>query len=320
MQTHLQVSYGWVRNRSLTDAGNTTKRVPFVEQTVEITQVGDRHSIDAVLRLIQPRDDGFGLTLVDEAEIVALTAAAPTDSLVKDGRRRLAFWSEDELVGYVAYHTKSGDLAARSTHLDACLTQLASVDDPPQRVWIRGVAPGDWQHLTSYGTVARRLAVCARTLPRAAGSQIERDDVTVRAFVAGQDDANVVAVLARAYAGTPDGTWDEAQFAQRQDYPWFRASDLLLAEDANGTVLGLHWLKRRDATTGEVYNLAVDPAHAGRGVGAWLLAQGLDHLYANGLTQVVLWVDAENHPAVTLYTGAGFVVHTLDVELELAVL
>ncbi|MEX2533316.1 MAG: GNAT family N-acetyltransferase [Nitriliruptoraceae bacterium] len=289
-----------------------------MEQTVEITQVGDRQSIDAVLRLIQPADDSFGLTLVDEAEIVALTAAARSGELPRDGLSRLIFRSNGQLVGYVAYNSSSGDLAASSPHLDACLAQLASVDKAPTRVWIRGVAPGDWQSLATYGTVARRLAVCARTLPVAASSQIGRDDVTVRAFVAGQDDARVVAVLARAYAGTPDGTWDEEQFAKRQNYPWFRTSDLLLAEDADGTVLGLHWLKRRDATTGEVYNLAVDPAHAGRGIGALLLAKGLEHLYANGLTQVVLWVDADNHPAVTLYTGAGFVVHTLDVELELA--
>jgi len=295
------------------------KRMTFVEQTVEITQFGERHSIDAVLRLIQPADDRFGLTLVDEAEIVTLTASAHSGRLPRDGVRRLSFHSDGRLVGYVAYHSGSGDMAATSSHLDACLSQLVSIDDAPQRVWVRGVAPDGWQSLASYGTVIRRLAVCARRLPIAGGSHAGlRDDVTVRAFVAGQDDETVVDVLARAYAGTPDGTWDTAQFAKRQDYPWFRASDLLLAEDANGTVLGLHWLKRRDATTGEVYNLAVDPAYAGQGVGALLLVEGLRHLYANGLTQVVLWVDADNHPAVTLYTDAGFVVHTLDVELELA--
>lgn len=289
-----------------------------MEQTVQIATIGERHSRDEVLRFLQPASDPFGLTLVDEAEMVALTDGTATRLVADDGVRRLTFSSDGQLVGYLAFGPLVAALAATSALLPACLLQLGSLKDGPSHVWMRGIAPGAWQSLTAYGTVTRRLAVCARTLPAISDWPVSRDDVSVRSFVQGQDDAKVVGILTCAYANTPEGTWDAWQFAERLTYPWFRASDLLLVEDRSGSVLGLHWLKRRDAITGEVYNLAVDPAYGGRGLGALLLAKGLGHLTANGFTQVVLWVDAENVPANTLYTQAGFSVRAIDLQLALA--
>jgi mycothiol synthase len=289
-----------------------------VEHQVEIANLGQRHSIDAVLRFVQPANDPFSLTLVDEQEIVWLTANALAAQPVDDGVKRVTCTRDGELVGYVAFDQSRADVAANPADLDACLAQLALLTDGPSRMWIRGVDPDNWESLSRYGIVKRRLAVCQRGLSAADEQPADRGGVTVRTFNPGHDDANVVNVLTRAYAGTPDGTWDAAQLQKRRSYPWFQASDLLLAQDRDGQLLGLHWLKRRDATTGEVYNLAVDPLHAGRGVGALLLAAGLWHLYANGMTHVVLWVDALNQPAISLYTNAGFLVHSLDVELLLA--
>jgi mycothiol synthase len=70
-------------------------------------------------------------------------------------------------------------------------------------------------------------------------------------------------VLAAAYAGTAEQGWDLERFEERRRLPWFRPEDLLVAElddSEDGPALaGLHWLKRRDERTGEVYNLAVHP-------------------------------------------------------------
>ena len=87
---------------------------------------------------------------------------------------------------------------------------------------------------------------------------------------------------------------------------------LILAEDASG-VVGFHWTKRHDATTGEVYVLGVDPEASGRGIGKALLWAGLHHLRDIGCHEVELFVDADNEPAVELYERAGFAIVRTDV-------
>jgi mycothiol synthase len=58
----------------------------------------------------------------------------------------------------------------------------------------------------------------------------------------------------------------------------------------------------------------VDPARTDRapGLGRRLVIAGLDHLSDRGLTMGMLYVDADNAPAVKLYVDLGFVVNHLD--------
>jgi len=282
-----------------------------------VSPLGTTHSAATVLQFVCPDDDPYGLTRVDESDVIALQHA-DAGAVPNDGITRITFSVDGELVGYAAFTGHSGDLAAVDTYLTECVRWLAGAPNAPKRVWIRGVAPTQVEMFSSVGAVARRLAVCVRALPRPVPAPKPDMPVSVRPFREGHDDAAVVEVLARAYAGTADGGWDMQRLAARLAYPWFRADDLLVAEDGTGAVVGLHWLKQRDAHTGEVYNLAVHPEHGGRGVGALLLHAGLQHLRALGLTRVVLWVDMVNTPALALYRQAGFAVHTLDLELDLS--
>jgi mycothiol synthase len=191
-------------------------------------------------------------------------------------------------------------------------------------VWIRHAQPHDITCATDEGYgVVRRLGVLGRDLR--GGGPWHRTDrgaapgasgVTVRAYEPDRDDAAVVEVLAAAYEGTADDGWDLQRFAERRTLSWFRAEDLLLAvDDQDDRPLGLHWLKRRDAHTGEVYNLAIHPAGQGRRLGATLLSAGLDHLAARGCTDALLWVDLANERAVRLYTSHGFTTRWEDVSL-----
>lgn len=282
--------------------------------TIQRAPLGEMHGADEVLTFVSPSTDPYKLTRVDEADVWALQRIAAGDT-PDEAITRVTFSRGDTLVGYASYGASTSDLAATDVALHDCVAILAGDVNHPGHVWIRGVTAAQLAAVETVGMVRRRLAVLVR--PLAAASSHDPSDVRIRAFQPGVDDATVVGVLSRAYAGTADDAWTPDAFARRQAYPWFRAEDLLLAENRDGDVLGIHWLKRRDQLTGEVYNLAVDPKHAGRGVGTVLLQAGMRHLAASGLTQMVLWVDAVNEPALRVYRAAGFRPHTFDLVVAL---
>ena len=63
---------------------------------------------------------------------------------------------------------------------------------------------------------------------------------------------------------------------------------------------------------GEVYVLGVRPGAQGGGLGKALTTIGLRHLAAQGLPTAMLYVDADNTAAVTVYERLGFTTHETD--------
>jgi mycothiol synthase len=78
-------------------------------------------------------------------------------------------------------------------------------------------------------------------------------------------------------------------------------------------MIGFHWTKVHDESTGEVYVVGIDPAERGRGLGKTLTLVGMHHLEQIGLERVILYVDESNRGAVRLYQGLGFERVGLDV-------
>lgn len=145
------------------------------------------------------------------------------------------------------------------------------------------------------------------------------EGVTIRSFVPGTDDAAWLETNAAAFASHPEqGSLDQTDLDARKAEPWFDPAGFLVAEDADGTMLGFHWTKIHAGVEGhpplgEVYSVGIAPAAQGRGLGRALTVAGIRHLQQQGVEAVMLYVDADNTPAVELYRKLGFVRWDTDV-------
>ena len=111
--------------------------------------------------------------------------------------------------------------------------------------------------------------------------------------------------------------------------PWFDPAGFFLAERTVGDVsqlVGFHWTKihggehehDEDADhghepIGEVYVVGVDPDEQGHGLGRALTLVGLQHLRSRGLSEAMLYVEADNIAAIRLYDDLGFTQWDTDV-------
>lgn len=163
----------------------------------------------------------------------------------------------------------------------------------------------------------RTLAGADVALPPEAGLP---DDLRLRSFRVGEDEAEWLRVNALAFAGYPEqGGWTADDLHDREQASWFDPAGFLLLEavDRPGTVAGYHWTKQHERAgeppLGEVYVVGLDPAYQGRGLGSLLTLAGLRYLRSRGLTEVILYVDGENEPALATYGRLGFETSLVDV-------
>lgn len=160
-----------------------------------------------------------------------------------------------------------------------------------------------------------RLMTAAAELPDAGLP----DGVTLRAFVPGKDEEAWLAANREAFAHHPEqGSMTRADLDARMAEPWFDPAGFLLAEDRDGRLLGFHWTKVHPRhgdhpAIGEVYVVGVIPAAQGMGLGKALTVAGIRHLQRQGLHAVMLYTDADNTAAVSLYRRLGFTRWDVDV-------
>jgi mycothiol synthase len=159
--------------------------------------------------------------------------------------------------------------------------------------------------------------------PRAAYST--NDGVRIDHFRPGVDDAEWLAVNARAFATHPEqGSLTQADLDARTAESWFDANDFLVARDDAGAMMGFCWLKvdaagvSTSSTTedgiGEFYAVGVHPKHQGLGLGRALVQAGLNRLAELGIRTASLYVEADNVAAVKLYRSFGFTNHSIDIQ------
>lgn len=198
--------------------------------------------------------------------------------------------------------------AARERGLGTDLAVVAVAGSPVTAAWAHGDHPAAGRLATRLGfDRARELWVMRRPTSEPLPALPARDDVAIRGY--GPEDAEaLLRVNAAAFAHHPEqGAMNTADLAARMGEPWFDPAGLLLATDTTtGTLLGFHWTKLHSAGLGEVYVVGVAPEAQGRGLGRLLTLAGLHHLTTRGVTEILLYVESDNTPALRLYSALGF--------------
>ncbi|MDT0343349.1 mycothiol synthase [Streptomyces litchfieldiae] len=270
-----------------------------------------------VLRLIDAAARADGQSAVSEQGRLLLRGGA------RAGVRHVLMRREGVLVGYAQLdgtdpvEAPSGELVVHPDHRgrrygrvlgEALLTESGH----RLRLWAHGAHPAARHLAQLLGlTLFRELRQLRRPLGglRLAEPKLP-EDVRVRTFVPGQDDAAWLAVNAAAFAHHPEqGSLTQRDLDARKAEPWFDPAGFFLGErTADGRLLGFHWTKvHAEEGLGEVYVLGVAPEAQGLGLGRALTAIGLRHLAGDrSLATAMLYVDADNTPALRVYEGLGF--------------
>jgi mycothiol synthase len=222
--------------------------------------------------------------------------------------------AEAELALLVAPDAR-GQGAGTALLRDALAARTADVDS--MTAWSHGNHPGAAALADRFGFErVRDLWVMRRSLTDLPAVH-PHPGVEVRAFRPGVDEAAFLELNAEAFAGHPEqGRMTRADLDQRMAEPWFDPAGFFVAVsteatdggDAERELLGFHWTKVHDgqAPVGEVYVVGVSPRAQGMGLGRLLTLTGLHHLAGRGLGQVLLYVEADNTPAIATYSNLGF--------------
>ncbi|WP_328467482.1 mycothiol synthase [Streptomyces sp. NBC_00448] len=203
-------------------------------------------------------------------------------------------------------------------HGQALAAELLAATDRRLRVWAHGGHPAA-RHLAQ--RLGMKLFRELRQMRRPLDAELTGvpeprlpDGVTVRTFVPGQDESAWLTVNAAAFAHHPEqGGITRADLDDRVAESWFDPAGFFLAFRGSEPV-GFHWTKVHAAEgLGEVYVVGVAPGEQGSGLGRALTAIGLRHLALDrGLATAMLYVDADNAPAVAVYERLGFTTHETD--------
>jgi mycothiol synthase len=209
-------------------------------------------------------------------------------------------------------HHRDRDPRIGSSLVDAALSVVRSEGGGHVHLWVPKPGP---EHDRIAATVGLRPGRELRQLRRPLPATVDDERVAVRPFRPGHDEEAWLEVNNRAFNWHEEqGGWDLETIRRREAQPWFDPDGFLLHE-RDGRLAGFCWTKvhpTNDPPLGEIYVVAVDPAFQGHGLGRALTVAGLDWLAAQGLTTAMLYVDADNQPALRVYEKLGFTVDHVD--------
>lgn len=247
------------------------------------------------------------------------------------GLRDASLWLGEG--GFALLHGEILDLAvhpgSRGRGAGTQLARAALAATDRVEAWSHADHPAAARIAARFGIPREReLRIMSRPTSLPLPDPVVPPGVRIRTFVPADEPA-LLAVNAAAFAHHPEqGAMTHEDFRERMSEPWFDAQGLFLAvpdddaapetvADPDLQVLGFHWTKvHRDEQPpyGEVYVVAANPKAAGRGLGTLLTNVGLRHLATQGVDEVILYVDADNDPAIAVYERQGFTTVRTEVQ------
>ncbi len=260
-----------------------------------------------------PSSDGPNDTGAPPPGFVAVLASLDSDpvgylggGIGENGRRQLdALIDASALDGGAA---EAGDL------LTAMLNQLAThsaTDVVDVELWGRPARPWHAQAAASAGLQELRALHQMRCRLPVSAEPLESRDY------ADTDLEALRSVNNRAFASHPDqgGQTTESMQATMNE-PWFKPEGVRIHE-RDGRMAGFCWTKIHPSPPavtelGEIYVIGVDPDFHGQGLGVPMTAAGLAWLADQGITTGMLYVEADNVPAIKTYERLGFTVLRTD--------
>jgi mycothiol synthase len=152
----------------------------------------------------------------------------------------------------------------------------------------------------------------------------ETSGITIREFKVGIDEKPWLDLNAIVFADHPEqGRMSAQDLAVRMSEKWFDPAGFLIAtqkQSGSEVMVGYHWTKvhggagsHGHSEIGEIYVLGVSPELRGTGLARLLSIRGLEHLRSKGLPAAMLYVDADNKAAISLYESLGFAHWDTDV-------
>lgn len=182
------------------------------------------------------------------------------------------------------------------------------------RWWVTHAGAADDGRARRLGFAVERDLLQLRCRLPLPGDDTRGATVTTRAFRVGEDEDGWLRQNNRAFAGHPEqGGWDRTTLLGREREPWFDPEGFRVLE-VDGRIAGSCWTKVHGTVppTGEIYVIGVDPDFHGRGWGRALTEDGFRWLAGRGITHGMLYVDAANTPAVSLYRSMGMTADHVD--------
>jgi mycothiol synthase len=237
----------------------------------------------------------------------------------------------------------------RHTGIGRSLVDTAAgiTTDGRLRLWAHGESSGARELAQAMGfNTQRSLWQMRRSLFAPLPRAEVPEGVRIRTFEHDRDIDAWLDVNRRAFVDLPDqGSWTRHDLELRLHESWYTPQGFFIAERISDSALvGFHWTKvhggkihrgkahsdsaitdsaiteagqsdgyHQHEPMGEIYVLAVDPKVHIPGLGRALSLKGLAYLRTLGLTQAMLYVDADNTRAITLYERLGFVHWDTDV-------
>jgi mycothiol synthase len=202
---------------------------------------------------------------------------------------------------------------------------IAMSDDPRMRLWAHGELTSAYSLASKLGfTKARELWQMRRSLFAPLPKANETSGITIREFKVGIDEQPWLDLNAIVFADHPEqGRMSAQDLAVRMSEPWFDPAGFLIAtqqKSGSEVMVGYHWTKVHGGSgshghseIGEIYVLGVSPDLRGTGLAKLLSVRGLEHLRSKGLPAAMLYVDADNQSAISLYESLGFAHWDTDV-------